>query len=233
MASTPTSNISRRTGPRHLLVPNGGESVSLRVPATAYTHQGFRDWATSDEFPDTGCISYLAGEVWIDMSPEIIETHTLIKAEVGYQVGGLNRQEKRGLYLDDRVLLTHEGAGLSTEPDALFALWSTLESGRLQLVRRKHRRDQTKEVSGTPDWVLEVVSDSSVVKDTKWLRELYFKAGIPEYWLVDARAENLSFAILVAGAQGYTDAPRRGGWQHSPLFGGRFRLDRRRGRLDL
>jgi Uma2 family endonuclease len=36
------------------------------------------------------------------------------------------------------------------------------------------------ELEGTPDWVLEVVSQSSVAKDTKWLRESYHKAGIPE-----------------------------------------------------
>jgi Uma2 family endonuclease len=35
--------------------------------------------------------------------------------------------------------------------------------------------------------VLEVVSASSVEPDTQTLRELYWAAGIKEYWLVDAR----------------------------------------------
>ncbi|MCI0358573.1 MAG: Uma2 family endonuclease [Planctomycetaceae bacterium] len=42
---------------------------------------------------------------------------------------------------------------------------------------------------------LEVVSDTSVVKDTQELRSLYWLAGIQEYWLVDARAA-LSFDTL-------------------------------------
>src|SRR5256885_8764701 len=45
------------------------------------------------------------------------------------------------------------------------------------------------ELEGTPDMVLEVVSESSVQKDTKRLRQLYWQAGIREYWLVDARRE--------------------------------------------
>jgi Uma2 family endonuclease len=231
--STTTSNRPRpKSANPTIVLPDDGPTP-LRIPASAFTQRGFCAWAKSDAFPDMGRISYLDGEVWIDMSPEIIETQTLIKAEVGYQIVGLNRREKRGLYLGDRVLLTHGGAGLCTEPDAVFALWSTLESGRLELVPRKNRRDQSKEIRGSPDWVLEVVSDSSLVKDTQHLRELYFKAAIPEYWLVDARGVDLAFTILVRGTSGYIDAPRRGDWQLSPVFGRQFRLGRKQGRLNL
>jgi len=51
------------------------------------------------------------------------------------------------------------------------------------------------ELEGTPDMVLEVVSASSVVKDTETLLQLYWQAGIPEYWLVDARGEALEFTV--------------------------------------
>ena len=37
---------------------------------------------------------------------------------------------------------------------------------------------------------------TSVPKDTVLLRELYWKAGVTEYWLVDVRDGNLSFEIL-------------------------------------
>jgi heat-inducible transcriptional repressor len=37
--------------------------------------------------------------------------------------------------------------------------------------------------------VLEVVSPSSVVKDTEWLMSRYHEAGVREYWLIDARGE--------------------------------------------
>ena len=111
--------------------------VALHIPPSARTHPGFRAWASSDAFPKCGQVSFLGGEIWIDMSPEIIETHTLIKLEVGYQLVGINRKEKRGLFLGDRVLLTNETAGLSTEADAAFAFWETLAAGGLVLVQRK------------------------------------------------------------------------------------------------
>lgn len=72
------------------------------------------------------------------------------------------------------------------------------------------------------------MSDSSVRKDTKKLREQYFRAGIPEYWLIDARGPEIEFQILIRGDTDYVAAPSRGGWQESPLFQRRFRLVRRR-----
>ena len=58
---------------------------------------------------------------------------------------------------------------------------------------------------------LEVVSESSVHKDTVQLRELYWRAGIAEYWLVDARPASPRFDILRHGERfhGHTKASRR------------------------
>jgi hypothetical protein len=43
------------------------------------------------------------------------------------------------------------------------------------------------EVEGAADLVVEILSDSSVGKDTRRLPEAYAKAGVGELWLVDAR----------------------------------------------
>jgi Uma2 family endonuclease len=56
------------------------------------------------------------------------------------------------------------------------------------------------------------------------LRELYWKAGIPEYWLVDDRGEELEFSILRHGPRGYTPVRKQGGWVKSAVFGKSFRL---------
>jgi Uma2 family endonuclease len=76
--------------------------------------------------------------------------------------------------------------------------------------------------------VLEVISESSVTKDKTRLREAYHKAGIPEYWLIDARDDKkLSFQILIRRKNGYAAAtPDADGWQRSKVFGRAFRLDR-------
>jgi Uma2 family endonuclease len=74
--------------------------------------------------------------------------------------------------------------------------------------------------------VLEVVSRSSVKKDTVTLRQAYWEAGIPEYWLVDARGDGLEFRILKAGPKGYTEVRKQAGWLKSGIFGKSFRLAR-------
>ena len=74
------------------------------------------------------------------------------------------------------------------------------------------------------DMALEVVSDSSVLKDTVTLRDLYAQAGIPEYWLVDVRGERVVFDIFRLTAKGYVATRKQGGWLKSAVFGKSFRL---------
>jgi Uma2 family endonuclease len=80
------------------------------------------------------------------------------------------------------------------------------------------------ELEGTPDMVLEVVSPSSVKKDKVLLRQAYAEAGIPEYWLVDARKEPPTFDILVHKPRGYVAARKQDGWMKSGVSGKSFRL---------
>jgi Uma2 family endonuclease len=80
------------------------------------------------------------------------------------------------------------------------------------------------EMEGAPDMVLEVVSDSSVHKDTQQLRGDYWEAGIREYWLVDARGDSLVFDILRHTPKGYRATPKKDGWMKSNVFEKSFRL---------
>ncbi len=74
--------------------------------------------------------------------------------------------------------------------------------------------------------MLEVISDSSEQKDMIRLREAYHRAGIREYWLVDARGEEIVFQILSRRKNGYVAVATQEGWQKSKVFGRAFRLDR-------
>jgi hypothetical protein len=56
---------------------------------------------------------------------------------------------------------------------------------------------------------------------------LYHEAGIPEYWLVDARGDRLVFEILRHTARGYVAVRKQQGWQKSGVFGKSFRLTQR------
>jgi Uma2 family endonuclease len=87
------------------------------------------------------------------------------------------------------------------------------------------------ELLGAPDIVIEVVSRSSVRKDNVVLRAAYAAAGIPEYWLVDARGEELAFQILCLESGAYETANASSALQRSRVLGRDFRLERERNRL--
>lgn len=195
---------------------------TVRIPAWVVDHESYRRWARSSEYPEHGWFSYLNGELWVDVSMEQIFTHNLVKTEYGVVVGGLVRNEHRGYYFSDRLLLSHPEAGLTTEPDGAFAAYETLRSGRVRLIEGVQQGYV--ELEGSPDMVLEIVSPTSVHKDTRVLRRLYWRAGIAEYWLVDVRGEMPRFWILRRGSGDYIAARSRAGWLKSAVFGRSFRL---------
>jgi Uma2 family endonuclease len=122
----------------------------------------------------------------------------------------------------DGVLLTNYEADISGNPDGIFFSRATLNSDRFRLIEGAERG--IVEVQGTPDLVLEVVSESSVKKDLVTLQEAYWRAGITEYWVVDARKDSLRFDIFRHGAKGYRASPKKQGWMSSGVFGKSFRM---------
>src|SRR5215208_3739768 len=164
---------------------DGRDAPAVRIPAAAATLEGFRAWATSDAFPERGRFSFIGGELHIDLSPEELDTHNKVKTEVGRAIGNLNRDLDLGEYSSDGTLVTNEAAGLSTEPDGTFVTWRSFEAGRVRLTPRPDRPGQYVELVGAPDWVMEVVSRSSVAKDTEALVGAYHRAGVAEYWIID------------------------------------------------
>jgi Uma2 family endonuclease len=141
-------------------------------------------------------------------------------------VGGLAKKFRLGYYLGDRMLLTNLDVLLSTEPDGIFFSHESLELGRVVLTQG----DESTEVLGYPDMALEVVSKTSVRKDTVVLMDLYWQAGIAEYWLVDARHENeVSFDIYRHTSRKYVAIRKQAGWIKSSVFGKSFKLVRKEG----
>lgn len=199
-----------------------GEAV--HIPAWVADLDSFRRWVLSDEVSEKLRACFLDGEVWIDMSKEQAFTHNQVKNEFNITLGGLVKAGRLGRYFPDGMLVTNEGANLSAGPDAVFVSHGSLSEGKVRLV--EGRQGGVVELKGTPDMVLEIVSDSSVKKDTVTLRELYWEAGIPEYWLEDARGEEPEFTILRRGPRDYAAVRRQGGWLKSAVFGKSFRLTR-------
>ncbi len=203
---------------------------AICIPEAAWNLAGFRRWATSDDFPDCGRISFIAGEIIVDMSPEELSTHSVVKVEVARVIANLNMRHDWGMFFGDGTLLSNTTAELSTEPDGTFVTYESIRAGRVRLVPRGEP-DRYMEVEGTPDWVLEILSKYSVRKDTKRLMEKYHRAEIPEYWLIDGLGKKLKFTILLHHSTGYEPVPVRNGWQRSRVFARDFRLERKKNRV--
>jgi Uma2 family endonuclease len=196
------------------------------VPPSGMTLDRFRAWAESEEFPGQGRISFVDGRLIIDMSPERIDLHTKVKGEISFVLTGIVKQERLGEFFPDGAWITNREAGLSNEPDAAFASWETLKSGKLAPASGAPQADLYVELVGAPDWVCEVVSDNSENKDTDLLVHAYHKAGVREYWLIDARRDEIDFQLLVWEKSGYRAVEPRDGWLASPVFGREFQLIR-------
>lgn len=198
------------------------EAEEVRLPDWVVDLESFTRWADSDDVPEKARIWFLNGEVWVDMSKEQVFSHVLVKTKCTVVLGSLVDTDKRGLYLGDGVRVRNVEANFSVKPDGVFVAQATLAAGRVRLV--EGMEEGFLELEGTPDMVLEVVSPSSVKKDKVLQRQAYANAGIPEYWLVDARKKPLSFDILHHRPQGYVAARKQDGWMKSAVFGQSFRL---------
>jgi Uma2 family endonuclease len=226
--SMPTTLTPKKPIKRPKVQANGRvvhEPEWFTIPLGAHTLQGFREWTYSGDFPEMGKITYMGGEILIDMSAERLESHGSVKVEIVSVLGTFNSRKKMGKLYFDRSRVAHLVADLSNEPDAVFVKWSTFKSGKVKLIPTKEEDDFI-ELQGTPDWIMEIVSPSSVDKDTNLLMLRYHLAGIPEYWLIDARGDNLWFDIFYDTSEGYQAAEVISGWRFSKVYGKKFRLTR-------
>jgi Uma2 family endonuclease len=212
---------------RHAII----DEENLRIPEDAFTFDGFQRWIDSGEFPETGRIDYLEGDVEVDMSPEDLYTHGAVKTAITLKLGYLVVESDLGDVFIDRARVRSRFVDLSVEPDIVVVFGRSLEAGKVRLMPAAARKgpDRFSALEGAVDLVVEIVSDGSVKKDTKRLPRLYARAGIPELWIVDARGEDLRFQIHALQDGSYVTAdPDSEGWVRSPQLGADFRLVRRR-----
>ena len=205
-----------------------GHDFVFHIPRDAYTLAGFRKWVLSDEFPEKQPVMFLNGEIYLYMPKEDVFTHAAVKTAVAGPIYILNQELDLGDFYVNGVLVTNVEADVSNNPDMVGILWESLESGKVRYVTNE--KDRTVEIEGSPDWLLEIVSDGSVKKDKRDLRETYHKAGVREYWIIDARGDQIDFQILHWRKTGYAAAPRKADWQRSRVFGRSFQLTRSRDR---
>lgn len=201
------------------------------IPAGVSDLERFRRWTQGDTFPDHGRIDFVAGTLEVDLSPEDLYTHGVVKTAITARLYPLIVDSERGSVFSDSTRVVSAAAGLSVEPDVVVVLWDSLRQGRLREVpAAKGQEGRFVELEGAPDLIVEVVSDSSARKDQERLPRLYAAAGVRELWLADCRGAELAFEVHVLGAERrYHRQPADAeGWRDSPLLGRGIRLVRQR-----
>lgn len=193
----------------------------LEIPFDIQTLEGFRAWVrTLDE--SAPLVSFFDGDVFVEMTPQSYRTHSPVVTCVNAALTGLAESMGTGMYCVPPSWFTCIEAGLSTEPDGFFVRYDTLQRGLLKV-----HPDHDHEMVGRPDFILEVVSPSSRRKDLVRSIQAYAKAGIAEFWLIDARPAEVVFRLLLLKGAAYVEsAPDADGWRSSPTWRRAFRLRR-------
>jgi Uma2 family endonuclease len=212
----PPASSPLASPPRQLSIKLINLGAEAHIPGWVCDLESFRKWADSSDYPDRGKFSYLHGELIVDLEMEQLFSHNQLKTELTIEIGRLIRDSQRGYFFSDGVRLSNPGADLSSEPDAVLASFSAIQSGQVKLVRGSI--GGYVELEGSPELVIEIVSPSSVRKDTVVLKNLYAQAGIAEYWVIDARRAPVQFQVWVLAPEGYAEADVRDGAPVSPLL---------------
>jgi Uma2 family endonuclease len=203
----------------------------IAIPADAFTFEGFERWCFSKNFPETGRIDYLAGTIELELNEvgegtEDLFTHNAVLMAIGARLHSLLSEEDLGEVFSKGARIVLPKARLSVTPDLTVILQESLDQERAQLLPGRSA-DCFRGIEGTPDLIVEVLSDTSEKKDAKLLPRLYAQAGVPELWLVDARGKDLRFDLFTLRDGRYeTVPPNTVGWTFCPGLSRAFRLVR-------
>lgn len=209
-------------------MPNAAVNIeeSLRIPAEAHSFASFSSWSASDEFPAEGRIDFLAGCVEVDMSPEDLHTHGAVKTAIAAFLHDWISNDDLGEVFIDRARVVAPAARLSAEPDVVVVTWAALEAGRVRYLPSTRGPGRFAAIEGAPDLVVEILSDGSEAKDTERLPQHYALAGVPEFWLVDARGDRVVLDLRVLRQGRYEAAERTSLGSISPLLGAAVEISR-------
>lgn len=165
------------------------------VPDGLRTLADFRQWTQTSHFPQRGRIDWIGSRIEVDMSPEDLFTHGSLKSAIVARLWELARD--RGMHVFTGETRVSSVAGdVSAEPDLVVVSEESLADGCVRAVpAASGKPDRFVEFEGAVDLIVEIVSDSSVAKDTRRLPPAYRAAGVQEFWLIDARGDDVRFEI--------------------------------------
>lgn len=195
------------------------ERETLIIPNWVKDLVSFRHWSHTDEFPIGANVLYFDGDVLVDHSPERL-IHNSIKVAISESLWCWYKAHLPGFVYVGKMRFMNADADLSSEPDVFFVTEHSLSSGTVRL----ENGDDSLEIEGSPDLVVEIISPSSKYKDEDILRKKYWQAGVKEYWLADSR-KTPTLTILKRNVNKFVAlAADTSGWIRSSVLKAHCRL---------
>jgi len=196
----------------------------LVIPSWVKDLASFRQWSYQEPLLEKVKVCYLGDVIWVDTDMEEIYFHNRIKTRIIRRLEELSENSDTGLLFSDgaRIILTD--VDIAFEPDVAYVTYEAMRSGRVKNISSKKKRGGVVELEGPPELVVEIVSDSSVKKDTKFFLHSLFSAGVAEYWIIDARTSDGRMDIYHRGKAGFEAGRKSNGWIKSSIWNRHFRL---------
>lgn len=126
-----------------------------------YTYDDYKTWKDSEDWEIIGGIAYA-------MSPSTTTKHQEIAGKIYNEFFNYLKGKTCKTYFELDVVLSKEDI---VKPDVLIVCDKS--------------KITDKNIKGTPDLIVEILSPSTSKRDKKTKLELYRKFGVAEYWIVD------------------------------------------------
>ncbi len=190
-----------------LLVDFPPDSRSVTIEDGKWPPQG--QWTYEDycRLPEDGwTYEVIEGELLMSPAPRI--KHQLCKGNIFAALRNHNLQHNLGLVLDAPSDVLLPGFATPVQPDVIFVL-----KENLHIVKEEN-------VEGVPDLLVEVLSPWNWVADRRKKFQVYAKAGVREYWIVDPEARTIELYWLEQGAYTLVGKYGVGEMVHSKILPG-------------
>ena len=145
----------------------------------------YKDYLT---WPEEERWELINGEAW-DMSPAPTRKHQHISKKLLYQIEDYLKDKDCELYnapFDVRLPENKENSDYEIDTVVQPDLLIVCDTSKLDEAGCK----------GAPDWIIEILSPSTAVKDLNDKYQLYQARGVKEYWIVDPANKYLTVYLL-------------------------------------
>ncbi len=143
------------------------------------------EWTYEDyaRLPENGLrYEIIKGELLMTPAPRPL--HQEVSLNLTYVLHQFVRKNQLGKVYEAPIDVNLPGLASPVQPDLLF-----IASDRLDIIKDRF-------IEGPPDLIMEILSSGSEIHDRRTKFELYARAGVREYWLVDPDRRAIEIYVL-------------------------------------